>query len=133
MAASRYRWVIVAAGGFRGCIAFGPMFSLPVFLLSTSRDTGWSVTGVSTAMTIGFVAMALGSMAWGALSDCLGTRVVALAGLRVLGASLVLASGATSLFQFHLIFGVLVGCATAAISAPMMACVTGWFDTHRSL
>ena len=27
----------------------------------------------------------------------------------------------------------MVGSATAAIFAPMMATVTGWFDTHRSL
>jgi MFS family permease len=27
----------------------------------------------------------------------------------------------------------MVGAACAAIFAPMMACVTGWFDTHRSL
>ena len=27
----------------------------------------------------------------------------------------------------------MVGGAIAAIFAPMMACVTGWFDTHRSL
>ena len=30
-------------------------------------------------------------------------------------------------------FGLMVGGSTAAIFAPMMACVTGWFDTHRSL
>ncbi|CDN50063.1 Oxalate/formate antiporter [Neorhizobium galegae bv. orientalis str. HAMBI 540] len=34
---------------------------------------------------------------------------------------------------FQLIFGLAVGTAIAAIFAPMMACVTGWFDTHRSL
>src|SRR5262249_7009823 len=44
-----------------------------------------------------------------------------------------LASRATSLIEFQLLFGVLVGAATAAIFAPMMATVTGWFDTHRSL
>jgi MFS family permease len=44
-----------------------------------------------------------------------------------------LASHATSLLAFQFIFGVLVGGAIAAIFAPMMACVTGWFDTHRSL
>ena len=44
-----------------------------------------------------------------------------------------LASQATSLLAFQFIFGVLVGGAIAAIFAPMMACVTGWFDTHRSL
>jgi len=45
----------------------------------------------------------------------------------------VLASRATSLIEFQLLFGLLLGAATAAIFAPMMATVTGWFDTHRSL
>jgi MFS family permease len=130
---SNYRWVIVAAGGLLGCVAIGAMFSLPVFLLPISRDTGWSVSGVSSAMTIGFVAMALASMVWGNLSDRIGPRLVVLIGSTVLAASLALASRATSLIQFQLIFGLIVGSAIAAIFAPMMACVTGWFDTQRSL
>src|SRR6185295_7952237 len=69
---SRYRWVIVAAGGLLGCVAIGGMFSLPVFLQPLARDTGWSVTGISSAMTIGFLAMAFTSMIWGTLSDRLG-------------------------------------------------------------
>jgi MFS family permease len=130
---SRYRWVIVAAGGLLSCVAIGAMFSLPVFLLPITRDTGWSVTGVSSAMTIGFLAMALTSMIWGTLSDRLGPLPVVLTGSIVLAASLALASRAPSLVAFQFIFGLMVGGATAAIFAPMMACVTGWFDTHRSL
>jgi MFS family permease len=133
MTDSSYRWVIVAAGGLLGCVAIGAMFSLPVFLLPISRDTGWSVTGVSSAMTIGFLSMAFASIAWGSLSDRLGARIIALIGSAVLAASLFLASQATSLLAFQLIFGLAVGGAVAAIFAPLMACVTGWFDTHRSL
>ena len=133
MTNSTYRWVIVAAGGLLGCVSIGAMFSLPVFLRPIAEDTGWSVTGVSTAMTIGFLAMALASMIWGGLSDRFGPRLVVLTGSIVLAASLALASLATSLLAFQLLFGVLVGGAVAAIFAPMMACVTGWFDTHRSL
>jgi MFS family permease len=133
MTTSRYRWVIVAAGGLLGCVAIGGMFSLPVLLQPIARDTGWSVTGVSSAMTIGFLAMALTSMAWGTLSDRLGPLPVVLTGSVVIAASLALASRATSLFAFQFIFGAMVGSATAAIFAPMMATVTGWFDTHRSL
>jgi MFS family permease len=133
MTNSRYRWVIVAAGGLLGCVAIGGMFSLPVLLQPIARDTGWSVTGVSSAMTIGFLAMALTSMIWGTLSDRLGPLPVVLTGSIVIAASLALASFATSLFAFQLLFGVMVGAATAAIFAPMMATVTGWFDTHRSL
>ena len=128
-----YRWVIVAAGGLLGCVAIGAMFSLPVFLRPMSQDTGWSVTGISTAMTFGFVAMAAASMAWGNLSDRFGPRPVVLTGSVVLVASLALASRAGSLVEFQLLFGVLVGASTAAVFAPMMACVTGWFDTQRGL
>src|ERR1700679_2600416 len=133
MSRSHYRWVIVAAGGLLGCVAIGAMFSLPVFLRPISRDTGWSITGISSAMTFGFLAMALGSMVWGNLSDRFGPRVIVFVGSIVLAAALALASRATSLIEFQLIFGLAVGGAAAAIFAPMMACVTGWFDTHRSL
>ncbi len=133
MARTNYRWVIVAAGGLLGCVAMGAMFSLPVFLLPIARTTGWSVTGVSAAMTIGFLTMAATSVFWGTLSDRLGTRVVVLTGSVGIVAGLVLASRASSLLQFQITFGLLVGGFTAAIFAPLMACVTGWFDTHRSL
>src|ERR1700742_2921415 len=133
MNASNYRWVIVAAGGLLGCVAIGGMFSLPVLLQPIARDTGWSVAGISAAMTIGFLAMAFTSMIWGTLSDRFGPLPVVLTGSTVIAASLALASRATSLIEFQLLFGLMVGGACAAIFAPMMAAVTGWFDTHRSL
>ena len=89
---SPYRWVIVAAGGLLGCVAIGAMFSLPVLLRPISEDTGWSTTGVSTAMTIGFLALAFASMFWGTLSDRFGPRVVVIAGSALLAGSLALAS-----------------------------------------
>src|SRR5262245_60903826 len=130
---SHYRWIIVAAGGALGCVAIGGLFSLPVFLRPIAQDTGWSTTGISTAMTLAFVALALGSIAWGYLSDRVGPRIVVLAGSLLLTTGLALASVATSLVAFQLLFGVVVGISAAAIFAPMMACVTGWFDTRRSL
>ena len=133
MSKSHYRWVIVAAGGLLGCVAMGALFSLPVFLRPITQETGWSVTGVSTTMTIAFLAMAFTSMIWGTLSDRFGPLPVVLTGSVVIAASLALASQATSLLAFQFIFGVMVGGATAAIFAPMMATVTGWFETQRSL
>ncbi|MBV9559128.1 MAG: MFS transporter [Bradyrhizobium sp.] len=133
MEQSRYRWVIVAAGGLLGCVAIGGMFSLPVLLQPIARETGWSVTGISSAMTIGFLAMALTSMIWGTLTDKFGPLPVVLTGSTVIATSLALASQATSLVVFQFVFGVMVGGATAAIFAPMMATVTGWFETQRSL
>jgi MFS family permease len=130
---THYRWVIVAAGGVLGCVAIGGLFSLPVLLRPVAQDTGWSTTGISSAMTLAFIALALGSIVWGHLSDRYGPRIVVLAGSVLLSAGLALASVAPSLVAFQLLFGVVVGVSAAAIFAPMMACVTGWFDTRRSL
>jgi hypothetical protein len=40
---ANYRWVIVAAGGFLGCVAMGSLFSLPVFIIPISEagNFGW--------------------------------------------------------------------------------------------
>jgi MFS family permease len=128
-----YRWIIVATGALMGCVALGALFSLPVLLRTITADTGWSTTGVSAAMTLGFVAMAVGSIAWGTLSDKIGARWTCSIGSLLLGAGLALASAAHSLGAFQLAFGVVVGLAASAIFAPIMACVTGWFETQRSL
>src|SRR5579859_2497657 len=109
------------------------MFSLPVFLVPMTATTGWSRTGISLAMTIGFLAMAFGSIVWGTVTDRFGPRLVVLTGSCLLAVSLVLASLSQTLLTFQLCFGLLVGTATSAIFAPMMATVTGWFETQRSL
>lgn len=128
-----YRWIMVAAGGLLGCMVIGSLFSLPVFLMPISRETGWSVTGISAAMTVGFLAMAFGNIASGLLSDRIGPRPVVLAGSLLLAGSMALASLSPSLVVFQFFFGLCMGLAAAAIITPMMASVTGWFDTHRSL
>ena len=130
---SPYRWVIVAAGGFMGCVAIGSIFSLPVFLAPMSATTGWTRTEISAAMTLVFITMGIASFCWGMLMDRYGPRLVVEAGGVLLGLGLVLASRSTSILQFQLCYGILVGAGGGAIFAPMMATVTGWFETQRSL
>ena len=128
-----YGWVVVAAGGLMGCVAIGAMFSLAVFLQPMSEATGWSRTGISSAMTLDFLAMGIAAFGWGALTDRFGPRLVVLAGAILLGLGLALSSRATSLLEFQIVYGVIVGIAAGAIIAPMMATTTGWFEKHRSL
>jgi MFS family permease len=128
-----YRWVIVALGALMGCVALGAMFSLAVFLAPMSAESGWSRAGISFAMTINFLVMAFGSFGWGAASDRWGARVVTLCGAVLLGLGLTLASRTTTLLQFQLTYGLLVGLAASAFFAPMIATVTGWFETRRNL
>jgi MFS family permease len=128
-----YGWVVVGAGALMGCVSMGSMFSLAVFLQPMSVDTGWSRTGISTAMTIDFLAMGVATFAWGALSDRYGARIVVLLGSLLLGLGLVLASRASSLMEFQLLFGLIIGVAAGAFYAPMMAIASAWFEHNRSL
>lgn len=130
---SSYRWVIVAIGALMTCVTIGAMFSLAVFMPPISAATGWTRAGISSAMTLNFLMMGASSFGWGMVSDRIGTRPVVLIGSVLLGIVLVLASRATSLIAFQLIYGIGVGLAGGAFFAPMMATVTGWFDKHRGL
>ncbi|MNU62418.1 Oxalate:formate antiporter [compost metagenome] len=133
MKSSHYRWVIVFAGGLMGCVAVGVMFSLAVFLEPIARQTGWSHAAISSAMTVNFIVMGLGSFMWGAASDRFGARIVVLIGSVLAGLALVLASRAQSLFAFQMIYGCLVGLSASAFMAPMISLTMRWFDDHRSL
>ena len=128
-----YGWAVVGAGMLMTCLSVGSMFSLAVFKDPLSAATGWSQTGVSGAMTIDFLCMGFSAFVWGALSDRFGTRAVVLAGTVLQGIGLVLASRATSLLEFQIMFGVIVGTAAGAFYAPLMATASGWFESNRSL
>jgi len=128
-----YGWVIVAAGALMTCVGFGTMLSLAVFLQPISEAMGWSRAGVSAAATLDFLCMGFAAFLWGTLSDRFGTRIVVLAGSVLLGLGLVTASQATSLWQFQLFFGVLIGIAAGSFYAPMMALASAWIEKNRSL
>ena len=130
---SSYGWVVVSAGALMTCVGFGTMLSLAVFLQPIATDTGWSVSGVSAAATIDFLAMGFAAFFWGALSDRFGTRIVVLAGAVLLGIGLVGASQAASLWQFQFFFGVLIGIAAGSFYAPMVAVASAWIEHRRSL
>ncbi|NLR98276.1 MFS transporter [Rhizobium sp. P38BS-XIX] len=130
---SSYRWVIVGAGALMTCVALGTMFSLAIFQVPIAADTGWSHAGIAAAMTLNFLVMGLGAFGWGAATDRFGIRIVVVIGALLLGLALVLASRASSLFEFQLTYGILVGLAASAFFAPMIAATTAWFDEGRSL
>jgi MFS family permease len=128
-----YGWVIVGVGALMTCVGAGAMFSLAVYLEPMSVETGWSRAGISSAMTLDFLVMGVAGFGWGTASDRFGPRPVVLAGAALLGLGLLLASRSSSLLQFQLTYGVIVGLAGGAFFAPMIATVTTWFETNRSL
>jgi MFS family permease len=135
MAPSRifYGWIVVGASAVIICLGMGSLFSLGVFLKPMTESMGWSRGDISSVALLNWIAMGLGSFVWGALSDRLGTRGVAMAGGVLLGLGLVLSSQVSTLGQLDLTFGVMVGFAVGAFYAPLTATATRWFTARRGL
>src|SRR5437870_10214026 len=128
-----YGWVVLAAAATVIAMGMGALFSLAVFLKPIEDSMHWSRSAISLVALINWIAMGVGSFAWGALSDRIGGRVVAAAGGFILGLGLVLSSQAATLGQFYVTFGVLVGFAVGAFYAPLTATATKWFTASRGL
>jgi len=128
-----YGWVIVGVGIVVTCVGFGPMLTLSIFLQPMAGAMGWTRTGIAMAAMLNFLCMGLGAFIWGALSDRFGTRAVVLCGGAVLGLGMILASQATTLLHFQLLYGVIVGFAAGSFYAPLTTITAKWFTAHRSL
>jgi len=128
-----YGWIVVAASAAIVCVGMGSLFSLGVFLKPMAESMGWSRGAISSVALLNWIAMGLGSFVWGALSDRIGTRAVAVAGGLLLGLGLVLSSQVQALWQLNLTFGVMVGFAVGAFYAPLTSTATKWFTARRGL
>jgi len=128
-----YGWVIVGVGIVVTCVGFGAMLTLSIFLQPMAETMGWSRTGIAAAALLNFLCMGVGAFMWGALSDRYGTRAVVLCGGALLGLGMVLASQATTLLEFQLLYGTIVGVATGSFYAPLISTTTRWFTQNRSL
>ncbi|HEV8586476.1 MAG TPA: MFS transporter [Methylomirabilota bacterium] len=128
-----YGWIVVASSAAIVCIGMGCLFALGVFLAPIERAMGWSRGAISSVALLNWMAMGLGSFVWGALSDRIGGRGVALGGGFLLGLGLVLASQAQVLWHFYATFGFLVGFAAGAFYAPLTSTASKWFTARRGL
>ncbi len=128
-----YGWVVVGAASLIITMAIGTLFALGVFLKPIEEEMGWSRGAISSAAFLNWLIVGLGSFVSGFVSDRVGTRTVVLAGGLLLGLGLVLGSQASTLWQFYLTFGVLVGAGVSAFYVPLTATATKWFRARRGL
>ncbi|TIT29866.1 MAG: MFS transporter, partial [Mesorhizobium sp.] len=83
-----------------------------------------------TATMVGF---AVGNVAIGRAVDRMGYWIPALIASVALGAGFLLASLTTSVLQFTLVQGVLIGVGTSAIFGPLIADISHWFNRRRGV
>ena len=128
-----YGWIVLGAAALVICMGMGSLFALSVFVKPIEDAMGWTRSEISGIALLNWIAMGLGSFVWGALSDRVGTRLVAVLGGGLLGLGLVLSAQVTTLWQLYLTFGAIVGFSVGAFYAPLTATATRWFTANRGL
>jgi MFS family permease len=104
-----------------------------VFLLPLEREFGWTRSQVASVYSIYLLVNGGTAALVGLVFDRLGPRWVYGAGTALLGIAFVLASGVTTLWQFYLCIGVLVGLGVSLNGmVPGSALLSRWYRARLS-
>ena len=109
------------------------MWSVIVALPAVQAEFGVGRSVASLPYTVTMISFGFGSIFMGRLSDRFGIFVPAVGGAIGLALGYAAASQATSLWQFVLAQGVLVGVAGSVAFAPIIADTSLWFTRHRGM
>jgi MFS family permease len=130
---SAYAWARLGAALVLAGIGGVGMWSVIVALPAVQTEFGVARSAASLPYTMTMICFGFGGILMGRLSDRLGIIVPVVGGTITLGIGYAVASQATSLWQFALAQGLLVGVASSATFAPLLADTSLWFDRRRGI
>jgi predicted MFS family arabinose efflux permease len=104
-----------------------------VFLPVLSGEFGWSRGAISIAASLNLIVGGVIAFVVGAASDRYGPRPVLALSALMIGAVYLLASTISTLWQFYLLMGVLLGISMSGIYLVPTATVARWFVKQRGL
>jgi len=134
--AVRLHWAWVAAAvSFVALLGAAGFRSVPgVMMNPLHHEFGWSHGTVGLAMSVNMTLFGLTAPFAAALMDRFGIRPVLTVALALIATGSALSVTMTASWQLVLLWGVLVGAGTGAISMGFVATIaTRWFDAHRGL
>ena len=130
---STYAWTRLFAALLLSAIGGVGMWSVIVALPAVQAEFGVARSAASLPYTVTMISFGFGGILMGRLSDRVGILAPVVGGTIVLGLGYAVASQATSLWQFILAQGLLVGVAGSATFAPIIADISVWFTRHRGM
>ena len=132
----RLHWAwVVAAVSFVAILGAAGFRSVPgVFMHPLHEEFGWSHGVIGLAMSVNMTLFGLTAPFAAALMDRFGVRPVLATALVLISAGSALSVTMTTSWQLVLLWGVLVGTGTGAISMGFVATIaTRWFEARRGL
>ncbi len=130
---SAYAWTRLFASLLLSAIGGVGMWSVIVALPAVQAEFGVARSAASVPYTMTMICFGFGGILMGRLSDRFGIVAPVVGGAVSLGLGYAVASQATSLWQFALAHGLLVGAASSVAFAPLIADSSLWFTRNRGI
>ena len=130
---SAYAWARLFAALGLSAIGGVGMWSVIVALPAVQAEFGVARSAASLPYTMTMICFGFGGILMGRLTDRVGVFLPAVGGAVGLGLGYAAASQATSLWQFTLAQGLLVGVASSVSFAPLIADTSLWFTRRRGV
>jgi sugar phosphate permease len=127
-----YGWFILGWAVLVMALASGTRMSFGIAMLPLSEQFGWTRTTLSTSALITGIIGGLLQMVMGLLVDRYGAQRLLGCGAALLGLGVWLLTVSTTVWQFGLAYGVLVGIGMAATQQVVTSTlVANWFERNR--
>ncbi|WP_332690074.1 MFS transporter [Bosea sp. (in: a-proteobacteria)] len=130
---SSYAWLRLAMSLLLGMVACVGTWSVVVVLPAVQAEFGTLRAGASLPYTCVMLGFGAGNIIMGRVADRYGMVVPILCAAVGLGVGFVLAGLSTSLWQFALAHGLLIGLGAGAGFGPLIADLSHWFRKYRGL
>ena len=129
-----YAWKVAAVGFLALVMASGFRSVTGVLLIPLHDEFGWSHQTIGLAVSLNLLCFGLGAPFAAALIERFGVRRVVGAALAAIAVSALLTVGMTQRWQLFVLWGLVNGCATGAVSVPLAAIIANrWFAERRGL
>ena len=129
-----YGWVVVAVAFLTMLTTAGSVGLPGALILPLSKEFGWDVSGISSALAVRLVLFGLMGPFAAALIERYGVRTVVLTAVALITLGLLGATVMTELWQLVALWGLVVGIGTGLTALVLGAIVSSrWFTKHRGL
>ena len=129
-----YAWVVAGVAFLSLVMASGFRSTTGVLLIPLHDEFGWSHETIGLAVSLNLLCFGLGAPFAAALIERAGVRRVVGTSLAVIAVSALLTIRMTETWQLFLLWGLVNGLATGAVSVPLAAIIANrWFVARRGL
>jgi MFS family permease len=129
-----YGWVIVAVTFLTSLTTAGAMGLPGALILPLSREFGWDIAEISSAIAIPLVLYGLMAPVAAALIESYGVRRIVIAAITLIVSGLLLALVMTRVGHLVLLWGIVVGIGSGMTALVLGAIIaTRWFVARRGL